>query len=107
MEKLHFDTMKESSIAEYTASLGRKKIVLAGIEAHICVYRTALSFLSNGYEVYVASDAVASRNPRSMKFALMDLSAKGVSVLPSESLIYMLIERAGCDEFKYIHRLTR
>ena len=36
-------------------------IILAGIEAHICVYQTALDLLADGREVWVAADATASR----------------------------------------------
>lgn len=107
MEKIHFDSLKESSINDAVKKLNRKKAVICGIESHICVYQTALSFLSEGYETYVVADAVASRNSNSMEYSLDALRSEGVKVLPAESILFMLIERAGCEDFKFIHRIIR
>ena len=40
----------------------RDKIVLVGIEAHVCILQTALDLLAHGFQVYVPADAVASRS---------------------------------------------
>mgnify|MGYP003573653915 CR=1 FL=1 len=42
----------------------RKQVVLAGMEAHICIIQTASGLQRWGYQVFVAEDAVCSRNPR-------------------------------------------
>ncbi|MBP7902076.1 MAG: isochorismatase family protein [Spirochaetes bacterium] len=107
MEKIHFDSLKESSINDAVKKLNRKKAVICGIESHICIYQTALSFLSEGYETYVVADAVASRNSNSRDYALDSLRTEGVKVLPAETILFMLIERAGCEDFKFIHRIIR
>ena len=41
--------------------LGRKQVLVVGIEAHVCVYQTATDLLGAGYTVEVVEDAVASR----------------------------------------------
>ena len=41
---------------------GRPSVLLAGIEAHVCVLQTALDLLARGLRVFVAADAVASRD---------------------------------------------
>ena len=107
MEKIHFDSLKESSINDAVKKLNRKKAVICGIESHICVYQTAISFLAEGYETYVVADAVASRNSNSRDCALDALRAEGVKVLPAEAILFLLIERAGCEDFKFIHRNIR
>ena len=37
-------------------------ILLAGVEAHVCVMQTALGALRDGYQVHVAADAIGSRS---------------------------------------------
>ena len=37
------------------------KVLVAGIEAHVCVQQTVLDLLAKGYRVYVPVDAVGSR----------------------------------------------
>ena len=46
---------------ERIESLDRKQILIAGIEAHVCVFQTSFDLLRNGYQVHVLSDAVSSR----------------------------------------------
>src|SRR5437870_9672201 len=41
--------------------LSKKQAIVAGIEAHVCVYQTMIDLLANGYEVTVVADAVGSR----------------------------------------------
>ena len=40
---------------------GIHKILVCGIEAHVCVQQTVLDLLADGWRVYVAADAVGSR----------------------------------------------
>ena len=40
---------------------GRRQILLAGIESHICVWQTARDLLNTGHHVEIVSDAVSSR----------------------------------------------
>ena len=49
---------------------GRHQLVLAGVEAHVCVLQTALEASDRGYDVFVATDAVASRAERSRRYGL-------------------------------------
>ena len=43
------------------AEQGRTKILVVGIEAHVCVQQTVLDLMSEGFRVYLAVDAVGSR----------------------------------------------
>ncbi|MFM7024699.1 MAG: isochorismatase family protein, partial [Limnohabitans sp.] len=43
---------------------GRKSIVLAGVEAHVCLLQTALDLLEEEFEVWVVTDACTSRTER-------------------------------------------
>jgi len=107
VEKLHFSCFGEADFAEELAKLGRKQIVLCGIEAHICVLKTALEGLKKGYEIHVASDAVSSRRQTDKDFALRRMSQSGVFLTTSESLIFQLMERAGTEEFRKVKDIVK
>jgi len=86
--------------------LDGSKILLAGIETHICVQQTAIDFLDQGYRVYLAVDAVGSRYPLDHEVALRRMESAGVQLTTTESAIFEWCEVAGTPEFKQISRLA-
>ncbi|NKB54145.1 MAG: isochorismatase family protein [Rhizobiaceae bacterium] len=101
-EKMHFSCMEDPEFSAHLKSLGRNQIVLAGMEAHICVVQTAASLLEAGYEVFVASDATASRTQDSEQACLHRLSAAGVGIVTSEMVVFEWLGKAGTAAFKKI-----
>ena len=79
----------------------RRTLIMAGIEAHICVSQTAL-WAQPRFRVHVVSDAVASRSPDNVSVALSRLRAAGLTVTSTEMVIYEVLEKAGTDEFRAI-----
>lgn len=100
IEKVHFSCMEDARFAEMLNGLGRRQIVLAGMEAHICVVQTAASLLEAGYEVFVASDATASRSLESEHACLQRLGAAGVGIVTTEMVVFEWLGRAGTPAFK-------
>lgn len=84
----------------------RTKIVVTGIEAHICVQQTALDLLAAGYRVIIPVDAVGSRNELDWKIALKRMENSGACITTTESILFEWCEVAGTDEFKQISRLV-
>ena len=84
-----------------------RRIILAGIEAHICVYQTALDLLAEGREVWVAADATASRVLKHRDYAFEMLRAKGAVVMPVESILLHLLSDAADSRFKKILSLLK
>ena len=60
-EKISFNCTQETGFLEKVASLGKKKLLLTGMETHICVLQTGLGLMRQGYTVQVIKDAVCSR----------------------------------------------
>jgi succinate dehydrogenase/fumarate reductase flavoprotein subunit len=52
------------------------------------------------YTLQVASDAVASRDPRNRGIALDRMRGAGITVTSTEMLIYELLRKAGTEEFR-------
>lgn len=85
----------------------KPQLILAGMEAHICVLQTAIGLQQLGHQVIVAEDAVLSRNPEHKRNALLRLHQAGIMVSNTESIVFEWLGRAEGDAFKAISRLIR
>ncbi len=85
----------------------RHQVVVAGIEAHVCVLQTVLDLLGLGYQVFVVADSVASRSKFDWQVALDRMSSSGAVVTTTESVLFEWCEVAGTEEFKSISRLVK
>ena len=106
-EKITFDALAEKTVESYLSELGRKTVIIAGMEAHICVFFTAMHLLSEGFRVIVAADAVCSRNEINRDMALLQLRKSDAFVLPTETILFSLAERGGSDQFRKISSLVK
>jgi nicotinamidase-related amidase len=86
---------------------GVRKILLAGIEAHVCVEQTAFDLLADGWGVLVAADAVGSRMEIDWKIALKRMDSAGAAITTTEAALFEWCRVAGTPEFKQISRLAR
>lgn len=105
-EKLTFSCCGLPVVSEQFCARSVQKILLAGIETHVCVQQTALDLLAQGFRVYVAADAVASRKELDRELSLRRLERAGVVLTTTEAALFEWTERAGTPEFKQISRLV-
>jgi len=84
---------------------GRDQVLVAGIEAHVCVSQTVHDLLAQGLEVHVAADAVGSRHRIDYDRALPRLERAGAVVTTVEAALLELCERAGTPEFKAVQKV--
>ena len=107
VEKVCFSCSDEPAFGEALGSLKRKQILIAGIEAHICVYQTAMALAQAGYEVQVVGDGVGSRNPENKLVSLFKLGAAGISLTTTEMALFELLKVAKDDKFKQISAIVK
>jgi len=88
-------------------SSDRGSVILAGMEAHICVTQTALDLHAQGKTVFVVEDAIISRNPENKTNALNRLRQAGIIVTNTESVVFEWLKVAEGDAFKKISQLVR
>jgi len=93
-----FDALREA---------GKRQIVLAGIETHVCVLQTALDLLAAGWEVQLVIDASASRREADYVTAICRLEASGAFLTTTETVLFEWCGTAERDEFKEISSLIR
>ncbi len=86
---------------------GFQQIVLVGIETHICILQTAMDFKRNGWDVFVVTNAVGSRRRSDHEMGLARMSAAGITIVTTESVLFEWCEVAGTDQFRQVSRLVR
>jgi nicotinamidase-related amidase len=65
---------------------GRRQIVVAGIEAHVCVLQTVLALLDRGDAVHVCWECVSGRGEEYRVWALERMQQAGASITNHESV---------------------
>jgi nicotinamidase-related amidase len=107
VEKTAFSCCDEPTFNRKLTS-DRPQIVLAGMEAHICVLQTALALHAEGrHQVFVAEDTVISRDPANQANALQRLRSAGIIISNMESIVFEWLGKAEGDAFKQISKLIR
>jgi nicotinamidase-related amidase len=106
VQKVHFNCFSCEDFAERVKKTGRKTLILAGVEAHICVTQTALHALSL-YNVQIISDAVSSRLTDNRNVALQRMRDAGATITSTEMFIYEILQKAGTDEFRFVLPLIK
>jgi nicotinamidase-related amidase len=99
-DKLEFSCLENEGIARTLANVGRRTILLAGLETHVCIFHTGAHAVRLGYRVHVAGDAVTSRSPFNWETGLRRLERAGVVISSTEMIIFELLNRAGTPEFR-------
>jgi len=100
--KMTFSCCGESRFAQALEALGRKQVLIAGIETHVCVYQTAADLLNSGYEVHVVADAVSSRTAQNRQIALDALRGLGARLTGVEMALFEMLRVAEGDRFKAV-----
>ena len=106
-DKIAFSCCAIPAVVEYFRRACRPKVLLAGIETHVCVLHTALDLLAFEFRVYVAADAVASRHARDHDYALGRMQQTGAILTTSETAVFEWVGGAGSPQFKEISRLIQ
>ena len=108
MEKKSFSACR---VPEFLEELRRResvcKVLLAGMETHVCILQTALDLLSLGYEVHLVVDAVGSRFAGDRRIALRRLESSGVLLTTTESVLFQWCRTADAPQFKAVSNLVR
>jgi nicotinamidase-related amidase len=106
-DKTAFSCCAVPSVVDTFRRAARPKVVLAGIEAHVCVLNTALDLLALDFQVYLAADAIASRYPIDREFALRRLERAGAILTTVETCVFEWVGGSRHPRFKAISTLVQ
>ncbi len=87
--------------------LGRRQVILCGIETHVCIYQTAADLLSKGFAVDVIADAVSSRTAENRQVGLERMAVDGANLSSVEMLLFELLKDASHPKFKQLAKLVK
>jgi nicotinamidase-related amidase len=107
LDKLTFSCAEDPAFVKALKDIGRKQIVVCGVETHICVSQTAHDLLEAGCQVHVAADAVSSRTLEKHKLGMERIRDAGIKPCAAEAAVYEWLRAAGTPEFKAILALVR
>ena len=89
------------------AELSRQQVLLCGIEAHVCIYQTAIDLLRKGFSVEVIADAVSSRTLENKQIAINKMSTEGAKISSTEMALFELLRTADHPRFREIAKLIK
>lgn len=107
VEKTSFSAMGEPAFVETLEKLGRKTVIIAGVEAHVCVQQTVIDLLDSGYTVFVANDCISSRSNTDKKYSQRRMGDAGAIGTTYESILFELCGGAKEPGFKQISALVK
>lgn len=89
-----------------TAS-ARNSVVIAGCETHVCLLQTALELLEEEFDVWVVTDACASRSERNRDAAFDRLAGAGAELVTTEMVAFEWLRSAEHPAFKDVLALVK
>ncbi|NMH65432.1 hydrolase [Shewanella salipaludis] len=107
LHKQHFSGWQCHEARAALTGLGRKQVLLAGIETHVCVYQTCRDLLDHGYGVHLLADAVSSRELEYKQLGIQMMTQRGALLTNVESLLFELQTEAQGDRFKELLKLIK
>ncbi len=107
LSKLSFSCGGDPGFRSAVRGFEKAEIVVAGIEAHVCVLQTALDLVALGYQVHVPFDATSSRRRSHAENGLRRMGEEGVVVTNVESVLFEAMNRCDIAEFRAISGLLK
>jgi nicotinamidase-related amidase len=107
LEKTIFSSYGCTGVPEQIAQSKARKILVCGIETHVCVNQTVHDLLAAGYQVHVAVDGVESRHDENRELALRRMEHSGAVLTTSETAAFEIMVDAKHEKFKEVQALFK
>ncbi|MCH2370702.1 MAG: isochorismatase family protein [Pirellulales bacterium] len=106
-ETVMFSCREVGTIFSRWSQAGVRKILICGIETHVCIQQTVLDLLAEGFRLYLATDAMGERHRHDHKIALRRMESSGAILTTTEAALFEWCETSKADAFKIISGLVR
>ena len=84
-----------------------REVVVAGVEAHVCVLQTVADLLDTAHRVVVVADAVGSRDPADRAAGLERMRTHGAEIVTSEMVLFEWLRDSMHPRFREVQKLLR
>ena len=85
----------------------RRQIVVAGIEAHVCVMQTVIELLGEGSQVHVCWECVSGRGAEYRRHALGRMRQAGAVLTNHESVVFEWMRTKDHPAFKAVSAILK
>jgi len=107
LEKVTFSCLDDTNIEDTILFHKKKQVLICGIEAHVCVYQTAIDLMERKIEAHVVSDAVMSRKELNYHLAIDKLRDQGAQITSVETALFELQRVAKGETFKLLAEIIK
>jgi nicotinamidase-related amidase len=107
IEKTCFNCFSNEEFSSKIKELNKTDLIIAGIEAHVCVLKTVLNALEKNFKVHLIADAISSRKQLDFKIALKRMIQEGAKIASTEMILFQLLEKAEGEQFKQLRDLIK
>ena len=107
LEKMSFSCCGLDEFNTKLKDSGKKNVIVAGIESHVCVLQTVIDLFEKGYQPVLVEDCVSSRNPNDKKISIERMRNEGAIITTYESILFELLAVSGTKEFKAISKIVK
>ena len=105
-EKMAFSACT-SEVMDALKATGRRKVIITGMETHVCVFQTVRALQADGFQCFLARDAVGSRTMANRDNGFDLIKACGGVISNVETLLFDLLQEAGTPLFKQLSKLIK
>ena len=107
VEKLSFSCCRDDNFRKVLRNIGKRMMIICGVEAHVCVLQSAIDMVEIGYQPVIVEDCISSRRESDKKTAIKRMIQEKVIVTSYESILFELCLQAGTETFKKISQLVK
>lgn len=107
IEKTQFSCAAAPEFLERLQTLGRRQVILCGMEAHVCVLQTAFELDDRGYACFIVCDATCSIARENYDNALSRIHQAGHAILSAESVLFEWLRDKEHPRFREIAQLLK
>jgi nicotinamidase-related amidase len=106
-DKTAFSCCGAEGFSRTLHALKRPQVMLAGIEAHVCMNQTAHDLLAQGYFVHLLTDCTSSRTAANRELGISKMLGSGAQPSSSEMAVFELMRDATHEQFRNIQKLIK
>jgi len=106
-DKTTFSCCGDEAFAAALEKVNPKAAILCGIEAHVCVFQTAMDLLDKDIDVHVIVDATSSRSNENKQVGLHRMGNAGVTLSSTEMCLFELLRTSKHEKFRDLAKLIK
>ena len=107
IEKMTFSAVTSMGFMQQLETTGAKRVLLCGVETHICIFQTARDLREVGWDVEIVTDAVGSRLDSNYQMALDRMARHGIEMTSVEMALFSNLKTAESPDFKAISAIVK